>query len=553
MKTKITAILIFILIAFAALPVYYIYRSAYQEKNYIELLGAKTSALKPVAEKLNSGQSTESEKLKRLFNELVSRDSSIAAIAVTDRMDRLRFMAKNDAILNSGRVVDDLVSDIRDKKLSAADDKTPVIKNYSGTDWITDKLYIYRFSSGGQSTIAVYSFSVDRLTAIRLALEIILLLSGIIILTSGIIMLLRKNGIIKDSEEYRIKTIIIGEKAPKAAKSVSGSDKKEGAHLHKEKKISEKKNVSSAVQIDESELSVLSDDERGNNKRHPDSGKGDRTYTQDLITQKVFALFKSIHKNMSPESIALYIKTTEEKLLKSYELKGKSIIRIDSLTFNSIDISAIEKINKPGTYITAAGDSVKIPLIHEGNITGLIDIIPGQNASKINIELEQWQITDMAREINNYITQNDLIIDSATGFYSSRYFLNRVTESIQETLNEGREFTLLMINIFAGVDTDRKQKDMILKFIHPELRKAAGPKNKVFLYKDCVSMVLHSTEKECSSIETALVKEISRFRLKVSDDVILKMNPQSIMRYSADSRDLNNILHEVEALAAVSN
>lgn len=553
MKTKIAAILIFLLIASAAMPVYYIHRSAYLEKNYIELLGAKNSAFKPVADKLNSEQSPDSEKLKKLFNELILRDSSIASIALIDRMERLRFMAKNDSLLNSGRIVDDLVRDIKEKRFSDAGEKSPVVKNYSGTDWITDKLYIYRFSSGGQSTITAYSFTMDRLTKIRIALESVLLLSGAFILTAGLIMLIRKAGIIKESEKYHIKTIVIGEKSPKPEKAPAPSAKKTESPVQKEKKNIHNKNTQSALQIDENELSPIHDSESADNSGSSDKRNLPKEDSADLLKQKVFVLFKNIHKRMSPESISLYIKTTETRLSKSYELKGKSIIRIDSLIFDSIAISGIEKISKPGTYITAAGESVRVPLIHDGKITGLIDIKPGENASTVNIALEQREISDIAREINNYITQNNLIIDSTTGFYSSRHFVSRVTESIHDALKDGKEFTLIMINIFAGVDADSKQKEMILKVIHPELIKAAGQKNRIFLHKDCVSLVLHSAERECSSIEAALVKEISRFRLKVSDDVILKMNPQSIMRYSADSRELNNILHEVEALAAVSN
>ncbi len=546
MKTKLTAILIFLLIASAAMPVYYIYRSAHLEKNYSELLSVKNSALKPLAEKLNSDQSPDSEKLKKLFNELISRDNSIAAIAITDRMDRLRFMAKNDSLLNSGKVVDELVKDIKEKKFSEADEKTPVIKNYNGTDWITDKLYVTKFSSGGQSTIAVYSFEMDRLTIIRIALEVILLLSGVLILTAGIIMLLRKTGIIKDYGEYRIKTIVIGEKSPKPAKTTmtDAPENKNGTRTD---------GSESALQIDENDLSLIP--EAG--PLHKDFPINKKTSKEedsyDPLTRKIFSIFKKIHGSMSPESITLYIKMTESRLSKSYELKGRSIIRIDSLTYDSIAVSEIEKISKPGTYITAGGDTVRVPLIFEGSVTGLIDIEPGKKTSTVNISLEQSDISDLAREINNYIVTNNLITDTESGFYSSRYFVNRVRESIHEASTEGKEFTLLMINIFAGVDADRKQKDMILKILHPELNKAAGRKSHIFLHKDCISLVLNSPEKDCRNIEAALVKEISRFRLKVSDDVIMKMNPQSIMRYSADSRDLNRILHEVEALAAVTN
>lgn len=553
MKTKFTAILIFLLLTLAAMPVYYIYRSAYLEKKYIELLESKAPSLKPVADKFNSGQIPDSEKLKKIFNELIQRDSSIAALALTDRMDRLRFMAKNDSLLNSAKAVDELVKDIKEKRFSDAGEKNPVIKNYSGTDWITDKLYIFKFSNGGQGTIAVYSFTMDRLTGIRIFLEVILLVSGIFILTAGILILLKKTGLIKDSGEYRIKTIVIGEKTPKPVKKPEPAAKREKNSSPSAKESKADETVKSAVQINEDELMLMSesapDDKPSLQKPAKETNEG----SADSLNRKVFTLFKKIHKDMSPESISLYIKTTESRLTKSYELKGKSIIRIDSLTYDSIPVSEIEKISKPGTYITSGGDTIRVPLILEGSVSGLIDIKPGKKNSTVNISLQQSEIADMAREINDYIIRNNLITDAETGYYSSRYFTGKLRECIQEASSGGKEFTLIMINIFAGIDADRKQKDIILKVIHPELKNAAGPKNRVFIHKDCVSLILNSTERECSSIESALVKEISRFRLKVSDDKILKMNPQSIMRYSADSRDLNNILHEVEALAAVSN
>lgn len=553
MKTKITAISIFLLIASAAMPVYYINKSANLEKNFIELLGSKNSAMKSVAEKLNKEQAPDSEKLKKLFNEIIARDRTIAAIAVTDRMERLRFMAKNDTILHSGRIVDELVKDIKEKNFSQAGENEPIIKNYSGTDWLTDKLYIYRFSSGGQSTIAVYSFTTDRLTGIRIALEVILLISGIFILTAGIVMIILKTGIIKENEQYRIRTIVIGEKSPKPVMTPPAADKKTGAAAYEEKADSTIKRGKTAAQIDENELSLIPESGIAHDDNSADKNNRTEKYSPEVLNRKVFTLFKKIHKRMSPESISLYIKMTETALSKSYELKGKSIIRIDSLSFDSISISEIEKISKPGTYITANGETVRIPLVEDGITIGLIEIKPGQNTSAVNISFEQSDINDITREINNFTITNNIITDTETGFYSSRYYVNSVTENINTAKTEGKEFSLLMINIFAGVDADRKQKEMILKVLHPELKKKAGVKNKIFFHKDCISLILNSTERDCENIEAALIKEISRFRLKVSDDVILKMNPQSILRYSADSRDLNNILYEVEALAAVSN
>lgn len=550
MKTKITAILVFLLLTSASMPVYYIYRSGYIEGGYIEFLTAKNAGLKPVAEKLNMEQSPDSEKLKKLFNEIIAGDGTIAAIAVTDRMERLRFMVKNDSLLNSGRIVDELVKDIKAGNFSGSGEKSPAIRNYSGTDWLTDKLYVYRFSSGGQSTIAVYSFTPDRMTKIRLTLEVVLLITGAFIATAGVIMLLRKTGVLEETEQQIIRTIVIGERSPKQPEiKTAGRRNKEEKAEPEAGPGRQRKTGKTAVQINESELSPFHTTEDIDDAPHGIKRSTAKDNAADSLNRKIFAFFKKIHGKMSPESISLYIRMTENKLSKAYELKGKSLIRIDSLAFDSINISEIEKINKPGTYITGNGESVRIPLVWEGAITGLIEIRTGGNATAVNLSIDQSDIADVTREIKNFIVENNIITDAETGFYSSRYFTSRVAESIAE----GKVFSILMINIFPGVYADRKQKDMILKVMRPVLTKAAGAKNPVFLHKDCISLILGSSEKECQNIEAALTKEISRFRLKISDDNTVKMNPQSILRSSADSRNTCNILQEVEALAAVSN
>lgn len=546
MKTKITAIIIFLAIASAAMPVYYTYRSENLEKIYIEELSSKAGSLKPLTDKLNAEESPDVEKVKKLFNGIILQDPSFSALAVTDRTGRLRFMVKNDAILNSGRTVDELVKDIKNGAFNGVGEKTPAVKNYRGTDWICDRLYLFRFSSGGQSTIAVYSFTTDKMTKIRLALEGILLAAGGFIITAGVIMLLRKTGALNDTEEYRIKTIVIGEKSRRKPGSEPLLNKNESA-----KKESVKKNrkayETTAVEIRESDLLPM--DEPGSSGKQEPAKEGQSL----ILNSMIFALFKKIHARMSPESVTLYIRMTENTLSKTYELKGKSLIRIDSLTFDSISIAEIEKINKPGTYITGSGETVRIPLICDGLITGLIEISNMKSASSVNLSIDQVELTNLTREIKNYIDKNSLVTDSETGFLSTKNFVNSVNERINAAVSSGEEFSLLMINLFAGLDTDRAQRDLILKVLHPVLKKTAGPKNRVFLHKDCVSLILGNNLKEGQSIEAALVREISRFRLKISEDTIISMNPQSILRNSADSRDLKNILREVEALAAVSN
>ena len=66
-------------------------------------------------------------------------------------------------------------------------------------------------------------------------------------------------------------------------------------------------------------------------------------------------MFKQIHRELKPESIALYIKKMEGRLSKSYELKEKTFLRIDSSLIDNIKISEISNIKRSGAHIIENG------------------------------------------------------------------------------------------------------------------------------------------------------------------------------------------------------
>ncbi len=551
MRNKITAILVFLLLITGSMPVYYIYRTEYIEKGYIEQLAAKNAKLRPMAERLNREQSPDSGKLKNLFNEIIARDSSIAALALTDRMERLRFMVKNDALLTSARIVDELVKDIKTGKVKQPNGNSPVIKNYNGSDWLSDKLYIFTFSSQGQSTIAVYSFKADRMMKIRLALEVTLLMSGILILTSIIILIMKKAGILTEPEPENIRTIVIGERSTKPSPEMK--NKKTIKEETSEKQPVNKKNRESAVEINIEELSPIYNIAEITEKSSSLSTTSSKN-NADTLNKKVFSLFRKIYQKMSPENVSLYIKRMEGTLSKTYELKGKSLIKIDSLTFDSVNISELEKELKPGANISGNGEIVRIPLMDGKSIIGLIVIREGSQAPTIDISGIRSDISNISDEIKDYIITNNIITDRETGFYSSACFLCKLGESINSAVRDGGDFRLLLINIFKGIDADRKQKDLILKVIHPVLKKIAGEENEIFLHNDFIYMILHKPAgRECENMKKSMIAEISKFRLKISDDNIIRLKPQSIIRSSADSDDIRNILSETEGIAAELN
>lgn len=547
MRTKIIAILIFLFISTATLPVYYLYRLEYIEKDYINLLSDKNSGLAPLAERLNREESPGSEKLKKIFSDLTARDRSITALAVTDRMGRLRFMVKNDALLNSGRIVDELVKDIKEKKYKSADGSTPAVKNYNGSDWLSDRLYVFSFSSGEQSTIVVYSFIPGRMTKIRLALEAVLVISGLFAATAGIIMLLRRSGILKEPEYGRVRTIVIGEKTagPGSVKK-SGRDKNSMAAAEIK---TEGTGEESAVQIDEREL-LPAEVKKAATPGEKDSPEYTAT---EVFNSSVFTLFKKIRRELSPESVSLYIKRTGDTLSKTYELKGKNFIRIDSAMFDVVSIPETEKKVNPVSRVIHGEQSLFIPLYDNSQIAGLLGIEFKEAGVIHELSSIMQDVKNAEKILNAYLRDESILTDRETGFSSRAHFELKLNRAIFDALNNDEEFSLLLINMFSGIPGS-KERNTILSIMFPALQKAAGGKHELFLYRDYICLILKGTSvRENGNLKSVLSKEIGKFRIRLTGDDLITLNPRSVICNSSDSMDLKNILKEAETLAAGLN
>ncbi len=531
MGPKIRNIAIFIIISIVILLPYYIFRSEYIEKQYYNGITGKSEAIRPAAEMLNSEENPNPEKIKKIFNEIMANQPSAAALVLLDRSETLKYLIKNDRIIRSGAVVDQLMNDIKEKKFTSVSGSDPVVRNYRDGNG-NSTFYICPYASGGQKAFAVFAFRLEKRLLIRLALEVILLLCFSVMLTGIILALLRKKGL---TEDVNVRTIVLGAKK-------SSSSKEPGA--------SSDSGDIRAVQIDENDLSPIV--EPGTNRNRNEMIRRSNAGTEgavEALNSRIFDLFKEIHKELKPESISLYIKKMEGRLSKTYELKEKTFLRIDSTLFDNIKISEIENVKRSGAHIIDNGKVIRIPLIDDESLLGLIEIRLKDSSMTLNLGRLENKVDEISGDIREFLVINNVIVDRETGFFSASYFSMKLSEQIYSAQKINTGFYLLLTDVFNSVYIDRDQKNTVLKIIYPVIKKSTGETRELFLYNGKIGMILPgANRREAEGLELDISRDISRFRIKLAENNTIRLKPVSVILNSAETENVKEILKEAMAL-----
>lgn len=531
MTSKIRNVSIFLTVTFIILTPYYLLRSGNIEKQYLLSIKEKTEMIKPAVDMLNIDDSPDTGKVKKVFNEIVNNEPSTAALIFTDQYGRLKYLIKNDSLISSGHIVDLMIKDIKEKKFADESRDEPFIKIYSNGKGGNEKFFVCKIISREQKAFPVYAYMLDYKTMTRLGLEVLLIVSLCFMFTGIILSLLIKKGI---TEDVNIRTIILGAKKDSAGSEVQ--EMKTGGSKRKSRK---------ADQIDMNDLSpilgaIASSRSEIVRKENIKTGAA-----ADSLNSRIFDLFKKIHSELKPESISLYIKKMEGRLSKSYELKEKTFLRIDSSLFDNIKISEIENIRRSGAHILEDGKVIRIPLIDDESLLGLIEIRLRDSASSLDLGKLHAEVKDTAKDIREFLVINNVIVDRETGFYSASYFGMKLAEQIYSAQKINTDFFLILIDIFSGVTISHEHKNTVLKIIYPVIKKSSGEAHELFLYRDRIAMIMSGAGlKEAEDMELAVAKDIAKFRIKLSQDQIIRLQPVIVIKNSKDAENIKEILAE---------
>jgi len=342
-----------------------------------------------------------------------------------------------------------------------------------------------------------------------------------------------------------VKTIVLGAKKTPSDQASSGKESKSP---------SGRKNLR-ADQIDENDLSpVIGTGSNRNSNEMIRKSNSAAESAVDTLNSRIFDLFKDIHKDLKPESISLYIKKMEGRLSKTYELKEKTFLRIDSSLFENIKISEIENVKRSGAHIIENGKIIRMPLIDDESLLGLIEIRLKDSSPTLDLGRLENEVQDISKDVKEFLVINNVIVDRETGFYSASYFNMKLSEQIYSAQKINTGFYLLLIDVFSNVNIDKDQKNTVLKIIFPVIKRSSGETHELFLYNGKIGMILPGvSRKEAESIELDVSGDISKFRIKLSDENIIRLKPVSAIMDSGEAGNVKDILKEALRLFEVQS
>ena len=244
----------------------------------------------------------------------------------------------------------------------------------------------------------------------------------------------------------------------------------------------------------------------------------------------------------------------EGRLSKTYELKEKTFLRIDSSLFDNIKISEIDNFKKSGAHVIENGKVIRIPLIDDESLVGLIEIKLKDSASTLDLGKLQGDVKDISRDIKEYLVINNVIVDRETGFYSTSYFNMKLSEQIYSAQKISTHFFLLIIDIFRDMNIEKEHKSTVLKIIYPVIKRSSGETHELFIYNGKLGMILPGADiKEAENIELAVTKDISKFRIKLSENNTIRLSPVAAIMSSSEAENVKEILKETLELFEAEN
>ncbi len=523
MTHRVKIIITALILISISLTGYYFLKSENLKKAYVERINSSTTELASYIDKIDQNIS---EEKTEIFETLINMDKSIALIATIDSTGRIKTSAKNNSIITSAFIYDSLIKDIMSEK---PDSKKTEVKTYVTPGGNKKEFFITSFSSDKNRSIIAYTYKPDKKTIIRLSLEIVLIIIFCTIATAMLFMTLAKKGIIKDNREIKEKIINL-------------TSSKEGADDSLNQEPSKSLGKPEPVFMDESDPRILSAEEKQATRG---AAVNENNYSWESLNSRIFDLFKKIHRDFSPESISLYIKKTKDTMNKTYELKGKAFFKIDSAVMDIIEIKEFALLHRSGAHISHNGTVVTIPLIDDSSLIGIIKIKLKEASYKINLELIQTELKETVKEIKEFLVINNVITDKSTGFYSTAYFNIKLNEEINRSIQSGKNFFLILVDIFKDIVITDDQKKTVLKIIHPGIREVTGTRCDLFLVKDMIGAILQGADAdEANEIKQALCNTMSRYRIKLSEDEIIKLKASAVLVNSSKADDIKNIYKE---------
>ncbi len=498
MPPKIRIIVSGLIVTVIAIIIYIIFRINIIEKDFIKVLNNRTAHINRIYRNFNEKYTdikANKNKLKELFQLINKKYPEIALIAAADMDYTVELISKNNRILKSEKMYKTIVDDFLNRKLSVPSSKEYITRYYNlnGKNNDSQKFYIINKIINNNRLFYLFPYKPRKQILIKVTLEVSMIIIAIIIITTVIFIKSSQNSMPTEMQKNKLK----------------------GSHNLAE-------NIGrDSYNIDLKGRSIQSSEK----KLFPNEIRS----ASDSLNKQVYRLFSDLNSKYFPESISLYLKVTDNLLSKSFEYKGKSFIKIDSSSFDTIDIDndAGKELLKSTVMILERGSKFIFPIIHENSLLGVISIIRDTGFNGKEIQDIKNDLIGILKQLSEYIVISRVMIDADTGLYSKAYFDLKYNEEIDSAVKNSEDLSIILLKPFKNNSTiNMDQYSSIAKLVSSTLSNIIKNDHFVSMYEDFLAIIIPGLKSNyCLELAEKIFNTLCKIKIKIDNDNYTLLDP----------------------------
>lgn len=466
---------------------YFTVRFKYIERDIVRSLVVKTNRVVAeyrAMEKRLAGKkrAPSSEDLSGFLGAVHKSNRDIALMAITNPDLSVRLSSKNDRYIRTTELFEAILKDFTGSAFAISRENPYVVRYYNektarGIDQV--KFYIFVTRVGEYRLMIAYPYLFRGAILVRTALELALIVAFILVVFAALyIGLAKRRPRGAGDERY---TIDVGLRD----RAVSRGD------------------------------GIVSRDTA--------------SIASDTLGGYVHELFKKVSRAYGADSISLYIFHPSGRLVKTMELNGSTFLRIDSVSFDTIDAGdeAGRELQGGATMVLEDGRRVLIPLVYNNAFLGCVVMLKRDGLQGSEIRELKTAMAGILKNIHDYMVVNDVMIDAETGLYSKIYFNLKYDECRKTWKGNGRIFSVMVIWLFDKIEQiNNNEKNTAIRLVAPSLADIIKNEGFICRYDEYLAVLLPDAGvRSARSMAREIKGSLNSFRIRISAETAVRITP----------------------------
>ena len=476
---------------------YFTVRFKYVERDYVSTLIRTTNSIVREYQAMRTrparGKRLSADDLSDFLKRTHKKHTNVALLAVTDSGLSIRLSSKNDRYIKSADLFEAILKDFTQEKFNISRKNPYAVRYYddtSGGRVEQLKFYIFINRISGYRLLVVYPYTFDKKMLAQTALELALIAVFIVLISAAFYIVMAK----KPAREERPRSYIID----------------------------------------------LNLDNRPAVRRDRAVSRETSNVASDALSGYTHELFKKINKSYNTDSLSLYIFHPSGRLVKTMEYKGKAFLKIDSTSFDTIDVDneAGRELRNGATMVLDDGRRIVIPLKYRDSFLGTVNIVRQRGLEGREIREIKSSIKGILKNIHDYIAVNDVMTDSDTGLHSKIYFNLKYNECMRSWKYKGKDFSIIVLLLFNKiVQIDLNEKNSVIKLVVPTISDIIKNDGFICRYEEYLAILLNDSNARRAKRNVREIRNsLMKYRIRINAESVVQIVP-SIGMSSTDTAD----------------